>query len=33
MTDTTTTTAVEEFDPLEDPQIAAFYNRLKKHQG
>ena len=31
MTDSTTT--AEEFDPLDNPQIAAFYNGLKQRQG
>ena len=30
---TATATTAEEFDPLDDPQVAKFYNRLKKERG
>ena len=29
----TTTRAVDEFDPLDNPEVAAFYNRLRKQQS
>jgi hypothetical protein len=30
---TVNATSTDEFDPLDDPQVAAFYNRLRQQQG